>query len=307
MAMELLVVGGPSDSWIDAVVAAGKRAMTVAVVEPGQLIDTSSVRVLVGAPPDLAPLITDCPQLQWVQSTWAGVDALMGSVPQNVQVTPLKGVFGQAMSEFVLGWLLALERNIITRANTKHWIPEVEAGVSGKRLGIMGTGTIGSVVATHAAQFGLEVIGLNSGGQSVPGFVTCYSSDNRLEFADGLDYLVCLLPGTPETDGIIDTALLTCMNSGAILINAGRGNAVVDVDLIKALRDETLRYAVLDVFTEEPLPDSHELWQVPGLFITSHTAAPTPAQAIPEVFARNLELFLLGEPMVDAMCSERGY
>ena len=118
---------------------------------------------------------------------------------------------------------------------------------------------------------------------------------------------MCLLPATPETDGIIDTALLTCMNSGAILINAGRGNAVVDVDLIKALRDETLRYAVLDVFTEEPLPDSHELWQVPGLFITSHTAAPTPAQAIPEVFARNLELFLLGEPMVEAMCSERGY
>ena len=120
MAMELLVVGGISDSWVGPVVAAGQEAMTVAVAEPDQTVDTSAVRILVGAPPDLAPKIRECPRLQWVQSTWAGVDALTGLVPKGVQVTPLKGVFGQAMSEFVLGWLLALERNIITRANCKH-------------------------------------------------------------------------------------------------------------------------------------------------------------------------------------------
>ena len=307
MAVELLVVGGLSEAWIGPVVAAGQGAMTVAVVQPGQTVDTSAVRILVGAPPDLAPIICECPQLQWVQSTWAGVDALLGLVPKGVQVTPLKGVFGQAMSEFVLGWLLALERNIIARANCKHWLPEVEAGLSGKRLGIMGAGTIGSVVAKQAANFGLVVTGLNSGGQSAPGFRACYPSSERLEFAQGLDYVVNLLPSTPATDGIVDAKLFAAMNSGGIFINAGRGNAVVDADLINALRLEVLRYAVLDVFAQEPLEDTNALWEVPGLFITSHTAAPTPSEAIPEVFARNLAPFLAGAPLADAMSPERGY
>ena len=307
MAVELLVVGGLSDPWVGPVVAVGQEAMTVAVVEPDQAVDTSAVRILVGAPPDLAPKVRECPRLQWVQSTWAGVDALTGLVPKGVQVTPLKGVFGQAMSEFVLGWLLALERNIITRANCKHWIPEVEAGISGKRLGIMGTGTIGSAVAQQAAHFGLVVTGLNSKGHSASGFVNCYSNNHRFDFAHGLDYLVSLLPSTPATDGIVDAALLARMNPGGIFINAGRGNAVLDADLINALQQGPLRYAVLDVFEEEPLAQSHALWNVPGLFITSHTAAPTPSEAIPEVFARNLSLFLAGEPMPDALCSERGY
>ena len=92
MAVELLVVGGLSDPWVGPVVAAGQEAMTVAVVEPDQAVDTSAVRILVGAPPDLAPKIRECPRLQWVQSTWAGVDALTGLVPKGVQVTPLKGV-----------------------------------------------------------------------------------------------------------------------------------------------------------------------------------------------------------------------
>ena len=142
MGVELLIVGGSSEPWVEVVAALGKEKMAVGIVEPGQAIDSSSVRILVGAPPDLASRISHCPKLQWVQSTWAGVDALSGFVPSDVQVTPLKGVFGQVMSEFVLGWLLALERNIIKRANAKHWIPDCETGVSGKRLGIMGAGAI---------------------------------------------------------------------------------------------------------------------------------------------------------------------
>ena len=81
----------------------------------------------------------------------------------------------------------------------------------------------------------------------------------------------------------------------------------MNADLINALQQGPLRYAILDVFEEEPLAQSHALWNVPGLFITSHTAAPTPSEAIPEVFARNLSLFLTGEPMPDALCLERGY
>ena len=307
MGVELLIVGGPSEPWVEVVAALGKEKMAVGIVEPGQAIDSSSVRILVGAPPDLASRISHCPNLQWVQSTWAGVDALRGCVPSDVQVTPLKGVFGQVMSEFVLGWLLALERNIIKRANAKHWIPDCETSVSGKRLGIMGAGAIGSAVANQASHFGIVVTGLNSGGQAAAGFSTCYPSKDRLDFAQGLDYLVSLLPSTSATDGIVDAALLARMNSGGIFINAGRGNAVCDADLINALESGALRYAVLDVFTEEPLAATDALWNVPGLFITSHTAAPTPSAAIPEIFARNLKAFLAGEPLADAMHLERGY
>ena len=112
------------------------------VVAPEAEIDACAVEVMVGAPPDLAALIPRCPKLRWVQSTWAGIDAIAHFASEALQITPLKGVFGPAMTEYVMGWLLAIERNVIGRASHTHWTPSLEPRILGKRMGIMGTGCL---------------------------------------------------------------------------------------------------------------------------------------------------------------------
>jgi phosphoglycerate dehydrogenase-like enzyme len=277
------------------------------IVAPEAGIETSAVEVMVGAPPDLAALIPRCPHLRWVQSTWAGIDAIAHFASEALQITPLKGVFGPAMTEYVMGWLLAIERDVISRASHTQWTSSLEPRITDKRMGIMGTGGIGTAIALAARPFGLEVIGLNCDGRAVDGFTACHRSADRLAFAEGLDYLVSVLPQTSQTDNLIDHELLMRLSPHAIVINAGRGNAVVEADLIAALNAGHLRAAVLDVFREEPLPPNDPFWSTPGVYITSHTAGPTPDEAIGEVFERNLKRYIAGEPLADAVLVGRGY
>lgn len=304
---QLLIVATDPAPWADAVMSLASPRRRTVVVLPEADIETSSVEVVVGAPPDLAAIIPRCPQLRWVQSTWAGIDAIAHFASETLQITPVKGVFGPAMTEYVMGWLLAIERNVISRASHTHWVPTLEPRITGKRLGIMGTGGIGTAIALAAKAFGLEVLGLNSAGRAVEGFTTCHPSANRLAFAKGLDYLVSVLPQTSQTNNLIDHQLFMRLNRGAIVVNAGRGNALVEADLIASLNAGHLRAAVLDVFREEPLPPDDPLWSTPGVHITSHTAGPTPDEAVAEVFEHNLKLYLADEPLPDAVRAGRGY
>ena len=306
-APKLLIVSSEPVPWTKAVAKAASGQLQSVRVAPADEIDTSAVEVIVGAPPDLVSIIPRCPHLRWVQSTWAGIDAIAHLASETLQITPLKGVFGPAMTEYVMGWLLAIERNVINRASQKYWAPSPEPRIAGKRLGIMGTGGIGRAIGLAAKNFGLEVFGLNSDGRSVKGFTACYRSADRLAFSEGLDYLVSVLPQTSQTDNVIDHEVLMRLSPRAIVINVGRGNAVVEADLIASLNAGHLRAAVLDVFREEPLPQDDPLWSTSGVYITSHTAGPTPDEAIPEVFSRNLAVFVSGKLLTDAVRDGRGY
>jgi phosphoglycerate dehydrogenase-like enzyme len=306
-APQLLIVAAESAPWTNAVMSLASPHRRTVVVAPDAEIETSAVQVVVGAPPDLAAIIPRCPRLRWVQSTWAGIDAIAHFASEALHITPLKSVFGPAMTEYVMGWLLAIERNVISRASHTQWTPSLEPRIAGKRLGIMGTGGIGTAIALAAKAFGLEVIGLNSDGRAVDGFAACYPSADRLAFAERLDYLVSVLPQTSQTDNLVDEALLKRLNPRAIVINAGRGNAVVEAHLISSLTAGRLRAAVLDVFREEPLPPDDPLWSTPGVHITSHTAGPTPDEAVAEVFESNFERYIAGQPLTDAVRAGRGY
>jgi len=306
-APQLLIVAPDPAPWTDTVVSLASSHGLTAVIAPETDIDTSAVEIVIGAPPNLAAIIPRCPQLRWVQSTWAGIDAIAHFASETLQITPLKGVFGPAMTEYVMGWLLAIERNVISRASQKHWAASPEPRITGKRMGIMGTGGIGTAIALAARSFGLEVFGLNSNGRAVNGFTTCYRSADRLAFSEGLDYLVSVLPQTSQTDNLIDHEVLMRLNPRAIVINVGRGNAVVEADVIASLNAGHLRAAVMDVFREEPLPKDDPLWSTRGVYITSHTAGPTPDEAIAEVFKRNLGLYGAGQPLTDAVHPGSGY
>jgi phosphoglycerate dehydrogenase-like enzyme len=263
--------------------------------------------VILGDPASVSALLDQCQSIRWVQSTWAGVTPLVQHSRRNYVLTGVKGIFGQAMAEFVLGWLLALERRIPDRAQGQRWDQRADGTLLGKTIGLMGTGSIGSHVARVCKGFGLSVRGLNSSGTAAEGVDHCYSAAQRLEFAQGLDYLVGLLPATPATDNLVDGALLERLNSGAIYINAGRANCTVDADLFRALQTGSLRAAVLDVTTQEPLPAGHPMWQLENLYLSSHTAAPTGIEAVVDVFCDNYRRYTRDEPLRHIIDFDRGY
>ena len=304
---QCLLIARDDDDWTSPVLADASESLTTAIAHPdASSIDTSAVRVLVGGPPDLAHWVPRCPSLQWIQSTWAGVDALAPYLDTGVKISPLRGVYGQAMSEFTMGWILSIQRNILTRATAQQWQPELESGLNEKTIGIMGTGTIGKSVAAAAKTFNMTVRGLNSSGADAPGFDQTFSNEERLKFAKGVDYLVSILPKTPQTDSIISKALIEQLAPNSTVINVGRGNAVDETALRQGFDSSKLKAAVLDVFDIEPLPKDHWYWGHDRVFITSHTAAPTPSSAVVTVFARNLRLFLAEQPF-DTVDATKGY
>ena len=310
MTTDVLLVANTDDEWPVGVTEMVGHRLSVACVtvseEPTSEIDCSSVRILVGGPSNLAPWINRCPNLEWIQSTWAGVDALAGHIPAGVVVTPLKHVFGQSMSEFVFGWILALERRILDRARASTWDDTPEMGVVGKTMGILGTGSIGSAVAKTAQHFGIRCRGLNSTGRPVDGFEACFKAGDH-RFFDDLDYVVSVLPKTTYTENVVDTNALQRLRPGSILINIGRGNAIDDDALLAAINGGTVGAAVLDVFREEPLPKSHPFWQQPNVYITSHTSAPTLERFVAQAMAPNLERFITGQDLAGTFDTSKGY
>mgnify|MGYP001183030791 CR=1 FL=1 len=310
MTIDVLLVANTGDEWpVGVIEMIGPRLSVVRVnasEKPAPEIDCSSVRILVGGPSNLVPWIDLCPQLEWIQSTWAGVDALSGHIPTDVVVTPLKDVFGQSMSEFVLGWILALERRILDRAQASIWDDAPEMGVFGKTMGILGTGSIGSALAKTVQYLGIKCRGLNSDGRRVEGFEACFKAGD-LRFFDDLHYVVSVLPKTNHTENAINREALKRLSPNSIVINIGRGNAIDDDALLAALTDGSVGAAVLDVFREEPLPKSHPYWQQPKVYVTSHTSAPTLERFVSQAMAPNVERFIAGHDLLGAFDASKGY
>lgn len=210
------------------------------------------------------------------------------------------------MSEFVMGWILALERRILERASSSFWDDRSEDGVLGKTMGILGTGSIGTAIAASARQFGIRCRGLNSDGRSIEGFEACFKTGDH-RFFDNLDYVVSVLPKTAATDNAINHDAIQRLSPESIVINIGRGNAIDDVALRSALTDGSVRAAVLDVFRNEPLPDSDAYWNTPNAYITAHTSAPTLERFVARAMSANLDRFLAGQNLLGAFDPSKGY
>ncbi|MFN2329299.1 MAG: D-2-hydroxyacid dehydrogenase [Chromatocurvus sp.] len=267
----------------------------------------ASASVVLAAPDRLLQALPALPALQWAQSTWAGVTPLINAPRQDYRLTGVKGLFDAAISEYVLAWMLALQRKVLQRAGATQWDPIPDGSLAGKKVGVMGTGALGMAVARRAEAFGVELAGLNTRGEAEAPFARCYRSEDRLAFARHLDFVIALMPDTPATRGLIDSDFLHALPRGAVLINAGRANAVDHKALRLSREAGHLRAAVLDVLPVEPLPEDDPLWRTEGIYITSHTAAPTEITAIAPLFLDNLRRFLAGEALRYEINFTRGY
>ena len=267
--------------------------------------------VAFGEPSLLRQVLPQATALRWVQSTWAGVEPLLDpSLRRDYVLTNARGVFGGLMSEYVFAYLLAHERRIFEKRASQEsgrWDPTPPGTLRGKRLGLLGVGTIGAALASTAKHFGMHVNGYTRASEGCPDVDVYFHADGRAAFAAGLDYLVCVMPATSDTRHLVDDTLLRALPPRAVFVNPGRGGVVDEPALAAALQQGRLAGAVLDVFQQEPLPSDHVFWRTPSVIITSHTAALSVPADIAPVFIENYRRWTRGEPLRYQVDFERGY
>ena len=256
--------------------------------------------VLFGNPDMIAPILPEMPSIDWVQLSWAGVTPLMAVDRRDYVLTNVRDVFGPQMSEFVMGYLLAHELKVLERMKQQrmhNWFEAHSGSLQGKRIGIMGTGSIGRHVAKTAASFGLKVTGLSRSGVPLPEFERVVPVGRLHDFLEDIDYLVSTLPQTDDTDNLLDGAALARLPVHAYFINIGRSNVINDEALIDALRNGKLAGATLDVFDEEPVPRDSPRWDTPNLLITAHIAAISHPSLIAPIFVENYRRYINKQPL----------
>jgi len=267
--------------------------------------------VVFGEPSLIRDVLARLQDLRWVQATYAGVEPLLDpSLRRDYLLTNARGVFGGLMSEFVFGYLLQHERRMVARYQAQQeqrWDASITGTLRGKTLGLLGVGSIGSVLAGTARHFGMTVRGYTRASGSCPEVDTYYHGSSRLDFADGLDYLVGVLPNTKETHHIVDASLLGRLPAHAVFVNVGRGSTVDESALVAALQAGKLAAAVLDVFEQEPLPPGHAFWHTPNLLMTFHTSAPSVPGDLARLFIENYRRYAAGQAPLYQVDFERGY
>ena len=263
------------------------------------------------AQPNLAAVVIDrLPEVQWVQSTWAGITPLLKTRRQDFLITGVKEVFGKQMAEYTLGHILAHELKLAERREQqvrKNWCDQSSGRLQGKTLGVMGSGSIGAQIARTARCLGLRVIGFSRSGSAHEEFAQVFPAGELNDFLHQADYVVAVLPDTPATTGLMNVATFAAMKPGALFINVGRGNLVDELALQQALMQQQLAGAVLDVFREEPLSPDSPLWTTPGLVITGHVAARSWPQDIVGIFLDNFRRYQHKQELNNLVDRGRGY
>jgi phosphoglycerate dehydrogenase-like enzyme len=209
----------------------------------------------------------------------------------------------------VFGYLLAHERKIFEKRAAQlagKWDPAHPGTLRGKRIGLLGVGSIGAALARTAKHFGMHVKGYTRASRDCSD-VDEYFHGDRAAFAADLDYLVSIVPNTAATVPLVDATLLAALPPRTVFVNPGRGNVVDEAALADALQSGRLAGAVLDVFQQEPLPPDHVFWRTPNVLITSHTAAISFPKDIAPVFIENYRRLIAGEPLKYRVDFEAGY
>ncbi len=275
--------------------------ITAATDSAGALDLCPHCNIIFGDPDLIKPLLPRFTKLNWVQSSWAGVEPLLGPADRkDYLLTGVKGIFGALISEYVLCQMLVHEKKVIERYESQKircWNDVKPGTLRGKTIGIMGVGSIGADIAGTAKHFGMKTKGYTRKYSNCK-YIDSYFHEGRIdEFVPRLDYLVCVLPDTPSTINLVNWPVFRDMKKSAVLINVGRGSTIDESSLEKALCENEIAGAVLDVLKKEPLPPEHPLWRAPNITITSHTSGPTFPEDVAPVFIKNYLKFIRQETL----------
>jgi glyoxylate/hydroxypyruvate reductase len=243
----------------------------------------------------------------------AGVGHLLrlSNIPRDVPIVRLEDAgMAEQMVRYVLAAALRFTQRLDVYARQQRearWEQLEARAPATVKAGVMGLGAIGARVARALATQRLAVRGHARSARDVDG-VAVFAGETQLDaFLDDLDFLVCILPATPATDGILNKRTLSRLADGAHVVNIGRGAALVDDDLVALLESGKLSGATLDVFRQEPLPADHAFWHRPEIAVTPHISGVTvPGAAIAQI-ADKITRLERGEAITGVVAFERGY
>lgn len=251
------------------------------------------------------------PNLKVVASLGAGVEQLVNdpSLPPSVRLTRFADEsLNQDMADYIAGVVLSRRLHLIDYREyqaARHWAPKPPE--QGRQVTLLGLGEIGSYVGTYLTKLGFSVSGWSRSEKNIPGVKSYHGPEMLGTAVAEADYIVCLLPITEETVGILNADLFSKCKKGVFLINVGRGEHLVEDDLFDALQQGAVCGACLDVFRTEPLPDDHPFWQHPRIWVTPHIASVTAIDRLAHVVAENYSRHQKGDALLHQVDPDQGY
>ena len=260
-------------------------------------------------------LATVAPRLRWLQSTSAGIGQMVKRVgldQTDITFTTASGVHARPLADFCLMAMLMFAKNygwMERDKKAKRWERYCGEELTGKTLAIVGIGRVGQEVARHGKKMDMHVTGMRRSDAPVPDVDKLYERDDLHAMLREADFLVLAAPHTPESEGMIGQRELALLKPTAVLINIGRG-ALVDEDaMIRALQENRLAGAALDVAREEPPPQDSPLWDLPNVILSPHSASTVTQEyaRITEIFCDNLRRYLDGKPLRNVLDKQRLY
>lgn len=300
---------GNARNWLEVLRRAGPDMR----IEPAEVIaDPHRVEAAVVWSPPVG-FFEPFTNLRAIAVLGAGADYLF--VPgMRLPDVPIVRIVDPLMAERIAGWVLAMtlhfHRHVdryLAQQREARWLRHEHPDFGDLRVGVMGLGTMGSAAAGLLARVGYDVAGWSRSLKASPG-IAAFSGDGELTgFLARSDVLACLLPLTPATRGILNRGTFDALPDGAVVLNAGRGDHVVDADLVDALDRGKLRAAALDVFREEPLPEGHPYWTHRKILVTPHVASLTNPVTGAEQIVGALRVIRDGGTPANLIDPRRGY
>lgn len=258
-------------------------------------------------------IFKEYPALEYIASFGAGVDFLFEDkdIADHILVTRVVDpVLASDMSEYVIGTILSHLKNFNNyhRDQSKEtWNPLPYRRIGEVTVGIMGVGALGKKLAHDLNNMDFNVIGWSNSIKKLS-YITSYAGESQMEiFLSQAQILVCLLPLTEQTKGILNNKLFAALPKNAYIINVARGGHLVDEDLITMIDQGHLSGACLDVFNEEPLNKNHPFWKHPKIFMTPHVASVSDIDAVVPQLLENYLRFKQGLPLKNQVSTKRGY
>ena len=268
--------------------------------------------MLTWGPP--AGTLAQMPKLRWAQALTAGVEHWLAraDLPPGLTLTCARGTHRVQMPENILGALFHITKPyaaIVGDNAASTWTRRVSSTLAGQTLGILGLGAIGQELARKAAALEMRVIGTRRATGALAHVEHVYAPEETDEVLAQSDFVVLLLPATPETENIINATRLARMKKTAWLLNFGRGALIDDAALVAAAKSGSIAGAILDVFRQEPLPKDDPFWSTENILVLPHIGGLHPARdsMVAALLVENLRRFLDGAPLKEVVDRKAGY